>query len=734
MGSWQTAIPVLPALAAAAAAVGSLAYLNAQWSLNNDWRILTSLTWARIRQARLEKTDRINVFYSLEEFAKSAKTRDLPFLVYEGTTWSFQQTYDTVLGYAAWLQSQGVRSKDIVALDFMNCPQFVFLWLALWSLGAVPAFINYNLTGKPLIHSIRVSTARLLIVDPEIKSALTPEVEAEITSRTFLSSTTNSSSSSSSSSSSKNNNNSSRNSSSNSSSIPKPTSRLKIVHFTSDLQSSLTHQPAYRAPDSARSKTLPRDLAILIYTSGTTGLPKPAICSWNKLHIGGAYVASWMGLRPATSKMPDRFYCSMPLYHSSGSVLGLTNCLMNGTTFVLGHRFSPSKTWKEIRDSDATVLQYVGETCRYLLSAPPEPDPDIPTKNLDQKHKIRIAFGNGLRPDVWDRFKRRFGIATVAEFYAATEGTSGAWNYSSNSFAAGAVGRTGLIVGMLVGKEICIVQLDYESEMPSRDPKTGLCVVLPRGKSGELLCALNPRDIKDTFQGYFGDESASQKKVLRDVVSKGDAWFRTGDVMRWDAEGRWWFVDRIGDTYRWKGENVSTAEVSEVIGLFNSAAAGKAVVMEEVNVYGVKIPGLEMDGRAGCAAMVLRKNDHNHNHNHNQTQKSELSNKEKETLMADLASYLTNSLPKYSVPIFIRLVCQMARTGNMKQQKHVLRGEGVDLEIVEAKHGEEIWWLKMLARHPNGRPGGGDGAGNGQRYVRFTRADLDALKTGKLRL
>lgn len=692
-----TAIPLPVVLPAAAA---SLAYLNARWAVSNDWRILSSLSGARARQARLEKKDRINVFYSLEEFATAPRTAKLPFLVFEGTTWSFRQTYDTVLRYAAWLHhGHGVRPRDIVALEFMNCPQFVFLWLALWSLGAVPAFINYNLTGGPLVHSIRASTARLLIVDPEVRSVLTPEVEAEITSPTFLSTTTKSSNSGS------------------SNSIPASISPLRIVHFTSTIQSSLPYQPAYRAPDSARSKTRPRDPAILIFTSGTTGLPKPAISSWNKLHIGGAYAASWMGLRPATSKVPDRFYSCMPLYHSSGSLLGLTNCLMNGTTFVLGHRFSSSKFWKEVRESEATVLQYVGETCRYLLSAPPEPDPDNPTENLDKKHKIRIALGNGLRPDVWDRFKTRFGIATIAEFYAATEGTSGAWNYSSNSFAAGAVGRNGMIGGLALRKQVCIVKLDYESEMPYRDPETGLCVPLPRGEAGELLYALNPRDIEDRFQGYFGNEAASRKKVLRDVVKKGDAWFRTGDVLRWDAEGRWWFVDRIGDTYRWKSENVSTAEVADVIGRFPGAAAGVTGgggAVEEVNVYGVQIPGVQVEGRAGCAAIVL-------NTNNNNQQKTELSETDKESLMADLANYLANSLPKYSVPLFVRLVKHMARTGNMKQQKHVLRNEGVDLRIVEDRYGEEIWWLR-------------DQKHDGRRYVRFRQADWDALRAGRVKL
>ncbi|KAF7509708.1 hypothetical protein GJ744_007579 [Endocarpon pusillum] len=714
-------MPAIPLPVALPAAAASLAYLNARWAVSNDWRMLSSAAGARARQARLVKKGRINIFYSLEEFATAPRTADLPFLVFEGTTWSFSQTYHTVLRYAAWLHhGHAVESGHIVALDFINSPQFVFLWLSLWSLGAVPAFINYNLTGGPLVHSVRVSTARLLIVDPEIRSVFTPEVEAEMTSPTFFSSKPKSSNSGS--------------SNSNSNSIPASTSPLKIVHFTSTIQSSLPYQPAYRAPDSARSNIRPRDAAILIYTSGTTGLPKPAILSWNKLNVADAYVASWLGLRPATSKMPDRFYCCMPLYHSSACMMGLSNCLINGTTLVLSRRFSGSKFWKEVRESEATVLHYVGEMCRYLLAAPPEVDPDNPTGNLDKKHKIRIAFGNGLRPDVWDRFKTRFGIATIAEFYGATEGTTGTWNFSSNSFAAGAVGRNGMIGGLTLRKQVCIVKLDYESEMPYRDPETGLCVPLPRGEAGELLCALDPRDIEDRFQGYFGNEAASRKKVLRDVVKRGDAWYRTGDVLRWDAEGRWWFVDRIGDTYRWKSENVSTAEVADMIGRFPGAAAGATGeggggVVEEVNVYGVQIPGVQVEGRAGCAAIVLSNNKNNNNNNNNNNQKTELSERDKESLMADLATYLSNSLPKYSVPLFVRLVKDMARTGTMKQPKHVLRNEGVDLQIVEDRYGEEIWWLRHHHRHD-----GGHGEGEGPRYVRFRQGDWDALRAGRVRL
>ena len=197
---------------------------------------------------------------------------------------------------------------------------------------------------------------------------------------------------------------------------------------------------------------------------------------------------------------------------------------------VLGHKFSARNFWSEVRQSNATVIQYVGETLRYLLANPPSP--------LDTDNKVRLAFGNGLRPDVWDKFKERFDVETIAEFYSATEGTSGSWNYSSNSFASGAIGRNGLIAELLLGKELAVVKVDWETEQPWRNPKTGLCEKVPRGELGELLYAVDANNIEEKFSGYFKNQKANDSKIMRDAIKKGDAWFRTGDVVRWDSEGR----------------------------------------------------------------------------------------------------------------------------------------------------------------------------------------------------
>lgn len=603
----------------------------------------------------LEKKDRLNAFYALEEHANSPKTAEQPFLVYQSQSWTFKQTYDMTLRYAGWLHdTYDIRPKEIIAIDFMNSPQFLFLTLALWSLGATPAFINYNLTSTPLVHCVRVSSTRLLLVDPEVRSAISPEVLSALRAPTFRGGTSGGS--------------------------------TELVFLEKEFQTSLPYYPAYRAPDKVRSGTMGKDLAVLIYTSGTTGLPKPANVAWNRLNWGSSFGADWLGLRPCFSSKPDRFYSCMPMYHSSGFILGFCASLVKANTFILGHRFSTKTFWHDVRESNATVIQYVGETLRYLLAAPPLTDPKSPGRTLDNDNNVRIAFGNGLRPDVWEKFKQRFGVETIAEFYAATEGTGGAWNYSSNSFASGAVGRTGAIIELLLGREIAIVKHDHATELPYRDPKTGLCVRAPRGTPGEALFALDPKDIEEKFQGYFNNQEASEKKILRSVLKKGDAWFRTGDLLRWDSEGRWYFVDRIGDTFRWKSENVSTNEVSEVLGHHPRVV--------EANVYGVEIPG--HDGRAGCAAVLL--------------DTTEPSPKDLESL-AMLAS---NSLPKYAVPIFLRLVKEVQATGSNKQQKNMLRAQGVDPDQLPPE--DKMYWLQ-----------------NGI-YVPFERKDWNGLNAGKVRL
>ncbi|KAJ9503771.1 long-chain fatty acid transporter fat1 [Exophiala xenobiotica] len=637
------------------AALAGLAYFNARYRISPDWHIVRNLSIAqRSYQKRIE-ADRTNSFYIIEEHANNPKVADKLFLIYQDKRYTFKQTYTTVLRYAGWLHSvHKVVPGEIIAIDFMNCPQFIFLTLAIWSLGALPAYINYNLTSKPFIHSIKTSTARLLIVDPEIGSkVLTPEAKEAFAASDFRNNT-----------------------------FP-----LDVAVLTYGLQSSLDYFPPYRAPDSARAGAIGRSPSVLIFTSGTTGLPKAAVVPWERTGWGSLFVARWIGLRPVTDSNPDRYYTAMPLYHSSAFQLGFHLCLISASTLVLSHRFSATKFWDEVASAGATKIQYVGETLRYLLAVPPQPDDRT-------KHKVRLAFGNGCRPDVWDKFRNRFGVETIAEFYGATEGISASFNLSRNTFSSGAIGQFGLILQTLAHLRQSIVEVDWETESPRRDPKTGFCIKVPRGEPGELLYKIeDPKDIGAKFTGYFNNKEASDSKVLRDVHKKGDAYFRSGDVVKFDKEGLLWFSDRIGDTFRWRSENVSTAEVAQVLGQHPHVL--------EANVYGVAIPNHE--GRAGCAAILLEN-------------VTAIDSSVDEIVLESLATYARNSLPKYAVPVFLRVVTSvMAATGNNKQQKHVLRQEGVDPEKVGS---EKVFYLRPDA----------------ERYEPFNGVEWEVLKAGKVKL
>lgn len=612
------------------AAAAGLAYLNARWRLPEDIRILKAVIGATIAFKRRERQDRINSFYILEDHANNPKVADKLFLIYENQTWTFKQTYDIVLRYAGWLHStHNVTKGEFVAINMVNSAEMLFTILAVWSLGAIPALINYNLTGQGFTHSVKAASARLLVTEPEIEAkTLDDATRAVVFAANF------------------------RNDS-----FP-----LEVAVLDEALTKSLNYFQPYRAPDAARSGLIGRSPQVLIFTSGTTGLPKPALVTWERTQTASDTVYRWLGLRNVTTSNPDRYYTAMPIYHSSGFQLNFHACLMGACTSVLGRRFSVSNFWNEVIRNEATAIQYVGETLRYLLANPPHPDDRT-------RHKVRLAFGNGLRADVWERFRSRFGVETIVEFYGATEGVGGTFNFNRNSFSSGAIGANGSVVNLVMGPAFAFVKVDWDTEEPYRDPKTGFCVKVPTGEPGELLAKLDEKDIGAKFQGYHGSPEATKKKLMRDVFKKGDAYFRTGDVIVKDSEYRLWFSDRIGDTFRWKSENVSTAQVGEVLGHHPR--------VQEANVYGVSLPGYE--GRAGCAAVMLDASSFGPNGGL------------KPEVLESLATWCTNSLPRFAVPIFIRTVKELVVTGTNKQQKPKLRQEGVQPDRMGS---DKLYWLK----------------------------------------
>ncbi|KAK8237987.1 very long-chain acyl-CoA synthetase/fatty acid transporter [Phyllosticta capitalensis] len=679
-------VAALAAMAGAAAALTGSMYLDARLGLSYDAWLMQSITRAVVSTNCTERRGRANFFYDLEAAARDSRTRDQVFVQIphhpssskeDGCdsagirveAHSYGAVYTAVLSFARFLHRvHGVHHSDVVAIDMPNGVRFVVAWFAVWSLGATPAFINYHLKGAGLLHCVRASTARLVLVGGESnvreKYGEGGEVWRGLVDGVGSENKTD-------------------------------VQRVTVVRFGLDVRDEdVVTEQGFREEDSQRKVEESQDMAILIYTSGTTGLPKPAVVSWGKARVAAKFNGYWLPL-----KKGDVVFTAMPLYHTSASLLALLAVLTTRTTLALAPSFSTTHLVPSLHATGATHLQYVGETLRYLLASPPN-------ANLDTTHRVRTIFGNGLRPDVWTRFCTRFNIATVCEFYAATEGPAALWNRCTGPFTAGAVGYAGTLVEKLAignrrGRGLSLVaRVDSETGELLRARSTdgdddNFVVPCAPNEPGELLFRLPANDTRQTFQGYFGNERASADKIARDVVDKGDAWFRTGDVLRADERRRWWFVDRLGDTFRWKSENVATMEVAGLL-----AAGDGGDVVDDVAVYGVKVPGTE--GRAGCAAVCLKGAEG----------KDERWERERLSLLAEHAR---DCLPKYAVPIFVRVTKALSVTGTNKLQKHVLQKEGIDPDAV-AQTGDRLYWLSE------------------GRYERFGKREYDRLIGGGVKL
>ncbi len=541
---------------------------------------------------------------------------------------------DSSLSYAAldaganrvahWARNAGVRRGDAVALLMENRPDYVICWLGLLKVGAVAALINTNLRGAALAHSIAIAEVRHAIVGEELAQAYL-EALPQIDSR------------------------------------PSGWIAGGALQGMENLDAALASVCTSAADRAWREGVTCKDKAFYIYTSGTTGLPKAS----NFTHLRMLYMMHGFagGLN---AKARDRMYNVLPLYHSAGGVCALGPALLTGGSVIIKRKFSAHEFWDDVHRYEATLFQYIGELCRYLLNAP--------SAKFEHDHKIRAITGNGLRPEIWKNFQERFAIPKIVEFYGATEGNVSMLNYDGK---IGAVGRVPSYMRAIMTTRI--VKFDIEHETPVRGT-AGFCIECAADEAGEVIGRISDEPGK-TFDGY-SKQSDTQKKVLHDVFENGDSWFRTGDLMRRDGQGYFYFVDRIGDTFRWKGENVATSEVSEALGV----VAG----VKETNVYGVTVPG--MDGRAGMAALVSGPGFD----------------------VAKLADALAGNLPIYARPVFVRLLPEIEITGTFKQRKVDLVKDGFDPSMIR----DPLYWLN----HATGR------------YEPLTRDVLAAIEAGRVKL
>jgi fatty-acyl-CoA synthase len=524
------------------------------------------------------------------------RTPDAPAIYFEERVVSYGELDAAANRSAHWARQQGLERGDVVVLLMENRPEFLFAWMGLAKLGVAVALINTNLRGQALTHTLRLADARAHIVGAEL---VEPYAEA----RREL----------------------------------EDAPPLWVTGGqhpgAADLDQALAAQPATKIGPEARAGLTARDLLFYIYTSGTTGLPKAARVSHHRFLTAAHAFAAGVDAKPS-----DRMYVVLPLYHTAGGVVAVGIALCAGAAVVLRRRFSASQFWEDCLRYDVTLFQYIGELCRYLVNTPPHPD--------ERRHRVRVCVGNGLRPDVWETFQQRFKIPKIVEFYGATEGNVALSNLDGK---AGAVGRIPWYMRRLMPIEL--IRFDIESESPVRDAK-GFCVRCKVGEAGEAIGKIpaDPNAPMGRFEGYTSAE-ATEKKILRDVFEKGDAWFRTGDLLRNDAAGYYYFVDRIGDTFRWKGENVATSEVAEVLSVHSG--------VREANVYGVKVPGA--DGRAGMAALVV----------------------DEGIDLEGLYAHLVRQLPVYARPLFLRLRTELEITGTFKHRKVELVAEGCNPETVK---------------------------------------------------
>lgn len=526
-------------------------------------------------------------------------------VVFENRALTFRDIETQSNAVANWALSKGFGHGDVVALDMENRPEVIITWLGLTKIGVVISLLNHNLVRKSLLHCIKVCHARAVIFGHEV-SELVETVAA---------------------------------------SLDEAGIGMYCVGGAASFGIPIDEAIA-AAPTDAPSPALRKNVKFLdtfgyIYTSGTTGLPKAAVIKHSKMFGFGALFC-----RTFQVDETDRIYCTLPLYHSAGGGCGVGMMLYGGATLIIKRKFSARAFWSDCQKYNATVVQYIGELCRYLLSAPPSP--------ADRAHRVRIAIGNGLRPDIWAEFQERFGVPQIGEFYGATEGNMALVNHCVTKEDRGAVGRMGWLMKKVMG--IKLAKFDIEEEEPVRGPD-GFCVECRDGEPGELLAPIKDGDPRTRFEGYT-DPKATSKKIITDAFVKGDKYFRTGDLITRDSKGYFYFTDRIGDTFRWHGENVSTTEVAECVSAFPGVS--------EANVYGVEVPG--MDGRACMVAMVADKDTLN---------------------LAKFAEHNRANLPSYANPIFLRFLPQIEVTGTFKHLKVQLRKEGID----PAKVTDPVYWL-----------------------------------------
>jgi citronellyl-CoA synthetase len=541
-----------------------------------------------LRRARkLGMDDRLSLGTFLQRNAEEHP--DERAILFEDQCYTHRQFNQTVNRYAHHLLSLGVKKGEVIVAFLENRPEILFLIGAVAKIGAIVSLINPHQRGPVLLYSMNLTPSRLLIIGEELVDAF-EDVREELrlgsdVATYFLADR---------------------------GLKPAPEGYLDWQLETKDADSS---------NPSTTAEIKLRDPFAYLFTSGTTGMPKAAVT----LHYRWVLPLHWFGKGMLELGPRDTLYIPLPFYHGTAMYVGWPSAASGGAAVALRRKFSASNFWKDVQKFDATAFVYIGELCRYLMQQPEGPQ--------DRKNSIRKIVGNGLRPDIWRDFKSRFDISEIYEFYGSSEGTMAFANMLNLNQTVG-----------ICPLPYTIVKYDVDAGEPIRD-ENGFLQKVGRGESGLLLGGISSRT---PFAGYT-DKKATEKKIIRDAFAEGDAWFDTGDLVRDIGFGHAQFVDRLGDTFRWKGENVSTTEVEAVVDSFEQVS--------ESCVYGVSIPGTE--GRAGMASIIVEKGVEGFD-------------------FKALLGALRKGLPSYAVPLFIRLRAEFETTETLKIRKSECKKEGFD--------------------------------------------------------
>lgn len=545
---------------------------------------------------QIRPADLYTIADRLEEQAQRYAER--PFLIYGSERFSYAEVDARANQVAHALHARGIGAGDVCALAMENRPAFFFYWFGLVKLGAVVAVINTQVSGRPLVHALEATTPRAIVVGEECLANFAATADLPALPRYLVAD------------------------------AEKPAEtalRTGITAAIADEVAAASRETFARAGRAAITAETP---TLLIFTSGTTGLPKAARYSHMRWMTSGDVMAATLDTTP-----DDVFYCCLPLYHGAAATSVTSTALRAGAAIVVRRKFSVREFWSDIRRHGITTFQYIGEICRYLINQPPRPD--------DREHSLRAMLGAGLTQETWSRWVERFGDVQVFEGWGSTEANANLLNVDNY---VGSCGR----VPYWEKTNVRLLRYDVENETHLRD-ENGFCIQCAPGEVGEAVGMIvdHPEIGAGRFEGYTSAE-ATEKKILRNVFRQGDAYWSSGDLLRYDEDGYCYFVDRIGDTFRWKSENVSTAEVADALGDLAGA--------ELINIYGVRVP--DHEGRAGMAAIVMQPG----------------------CSFDPQALYdLTEQrIPRYAAPQFVRVSSAADLTTTFKLRKVDLQRQGYD--------------------------------------------------------